>query len=74
MSLTRPELLDLTEGLVQEHAGLLPAGAVIRCVARCRDELVLMGVRDGLPDAVAAMARGRLRRRCQDPSLVPAAG
>lgn len=61
----RRELMSLTEQLVREHEAL-PAGSVIRCVARCRDELVLMGLRDGLVIAVEAMARNRLRDRVRE--------
>ena len=40
---TRRELLDVTHQLVREHEQQLAAGAVIRCVARCCDELEQMG-------------------------------
>lgn len=60
---TREQLLAVGERLVQEHADSVAPGAVLRCVARCRDELLLVGVRDGLPEAVEAMARRRLRER-----------
>jgi hypothetical protein len=59
----RHELLDMTHRLVREHEQNLPAGSVIRCVSRCRDELVQMGVRDGLVAAVEAMSRRRLMDR-----------
>ncbi len=58
----RRKLLELTERLVEEH-NEVPAGSVIRCFARCRDELLGAGVRSGLVDAVEAMARHRLRVR-----------
>ena len=60
---TRADLVDLTCQLAREYDGVLAAGSVIRCVTRCRDELMLMGVRDGLLPAVEAMARRRLRGR-----------
>lgn len=60
---TRRELLDMTHQLVREHDQQLAAGSVIRCVARSCDELVHMGVRIGLVDAVEAMSRTRLRDR-----------
>ena len=60
---TRHALLDMTHQLVREHEQQLAAGSVIRCVARCCDELMQMGVRDGLVDAVQAMSRSRLRNR-----------
>ena len=59
----RNELLDMTHRLVREHEQHLPAGSVIRCVSRCRDELVRMGVRDGLVEAAEAMSRRRLMDR-----------
>jgi hypothetical protein len=60
---SRHELVDLAHRLVREHESVLPASSVIGCVARCRDELVGMGVREGLLPAVEAMARRRLRGR-----------
>ncbi|MCW2622840.1 MAG: hypothetical protein JWL64_2442 [Frankiales bacterium] len=56
-------LRELSTGLVDEYSAELSAGTVLRCVARCRDELLLIGVRDGLVEAVEAMARSRLRER-----------
>lgn len=61
---TRRALLDMTHDLVRQYEGRLPAGSVIRCVARCREELMVMGVRDGLGVALEAMARHRLDDRC----------
>jgi hypothetical protein len=68
----RHELLDMTHRLVREHEQQLPAGSVIRCVARCCDELVQMGVRVGLVDAVEAMSRRRLRDRVAPPLTIGA--
>ena len=65
----RAALATLTVRLVAEFAGRLPPGSVIRCVARCRESLAGMGVRDGLVLAVEGMARGVLRQR-----LTPATG
>lgn len=59
----RHELLDLTHRLVREHEQHLPAGSVIRCVSRCRGELMQMGVRNGLVEAVEALSRRRLMDR-----------
>jgi hypothetical protein len=59
----RRELLDTTQQLLEEFDGEIAAGSVLRCVGRCRDELLLLGVRDGLGDAVRAMARHRLLDR-----------
>ena len=70
----RHALLDVTHDLVVEHEGRVPAGSVIRCVARCRDELVLMGLRDGLVEAVEAMARRRLRDRALPDADLACAG
>jgi hypothetical protein len=62
----------MTHRLVREHEQQLPAGSVIRCVARCCDELVQMGVRVGLVDAVEAMSRRRLRDRVTPPHTISA--
>jgi hypothetical protein len=59
----RRELVRLTEELVTEFDGLLPAGSVVRCVVRSRDQLLRIGIRDGLEIAVEAMARRRLLDR-----------
>lgn len=74
---TTPELVDLTwletdaeprqdmrwvsDRLIAEFDGLLPAGTVIRHVARAREQLVVLGLRAGLAYATEAMARSRLR-------------
>lgn len=55
-------LATLTARLIAEFAHL-PAGSVIRCVARCRESLSGLGVRDGLLPAVEGMARGVLLQR-----------
>lgn len=59
----RAQLVDAAHDLVREFEGYLPAGAVLRCMTRCRNELLLAGVRAGLPDAAADLARARLRDR-----------
>lgn len=59
----RAALATLTVGLVAEFAEYLPPGSVIRCVARCRESLSGMGVRDGLALAKEGMARGVLLQR-----------
>jgi hypothetical protein len=56
----RVRLLAVTEGLIGEFAGQLPAGVVIACVTRCKTELADAGVRNGLPFATEAAARIRL--------------
>jgi hypothetical protein len=62
----RADLFAATLTLVAEFANDLPAGSVIRCVARSREALLREGVRHGLADAAVAMARHRLSQ------LVPA--
>lgn len=59
----RGRLMRLTEQLVHEYREWLAAGAVIREVARARDELRLAGVRTGLETAVELMTRQRLEAR-----------
>ena len=54
------ELLQMTEALIAEYAGQVPAGRVLSCVARCREELLRAGVRAGLVTATEAAARVRL--------------
>lgn len=72
LTVTRSALVDLTHRLVTEFESSLAAGSVIRCVARCRDELWQMGLRDGIVEAVEAMARRRLADRVPRPALVSA--
>ena len=60
---SRLDLLDVTHRLVGEFEGRVAAGAVLRCVARCRDEVLRAGTQVGLPEAVEAMARRRLELR-----------
>jgi len=56
----RDEWLAMTEGLIGEFAGLVTAGSVMRCIARCRKQLHRSGVRDGLVPATEAAARAKL--------------
>jgi hypothetical protein len=58
--IARDEMLAMTDGLIAEFSGLLPAGSVMRCVARCRKQLHRSGVRHGLVAATEAAARMRL--------------
>lgn len=67
-STARQELREVTNTLIAEYSGRLPAGTVIRCVARAREQLLRSGVRAGLPVAVEFSARIRLS------TLVPAHG
>lgn len=60
---SRQALVEVTQRLVKEFGTDQSAGSVIRCVARCRDELLRLGLRAGLLDAVEAMARRRLQER-----------
>jgi hypothetical protein len=62
----RAEMSAVTQRLVCEYAGQLPADSVIRCVARSREHLLRAGIRQGLTDATEAMAHALLRE------LVPA--
>ena len=56
----RSEILAVTEALIAQFAGVVPAGTVIRHVAVAREHLLAAGVRAGLAVAAEAMARGRL--------------
>ena len=58
----RSDFATLTAQLVADFAARLPAGAVVRCVGRCRETLLTQGVRDGLVPAVEGMARTVLSR------------
>jgi hypothetical protein len=53
-------MLAMTESLIAHYSGVIPAGSVMRCVARCQEHLLRAGVRDGLVAAVEASARRRL--------------
>ncbi len=55
------ELAAVTDMLIAEFAWALPAGTVVRRVARAREQLLDAGVRAGLAVAVETMARARLR-------------
>jgi hypothetical protein len=57
---TREDLQKVTSSLIAEFAGRLPAGTVIRCVARAREQLLVSGMRSGLAVAAESMARLRL--------------
>lgn len=64
----RDELIAVTDALIAEFAGRLPAGTVIRQVGQAREQLLASGVRAGLAVAAEAMARTRLS------TLIPAHG
>lgn len=64
----REELHAVTDALIAEFAGALPARTVIRHVGQAREQLLAVGVRAGLTVAAEAMARTRL---C---TLLPAHG
>jgi hypothetical protein len=53
-------LTEVTASLIAEFAGLLPAGTVIRCLARAREQLLNSGVRSGLAAASESSARLQL--------------
>ncbi len=56
----REEVLAMSERLVAEYAGQVPAGSVLRYVARCHEQLRLAGVDDGLVAAIEDAVRLRL--------------
>lgn len=57
----RDELLAMTERLVAEYAGVIPAGSVMRTVARCQHAHQLRcGDRDEIVVAVEGATRTRL--------------
>ena len=56
----REDMVAMTERLVAEHEGLIPAGSVIRCVARCQDRLLRAGLRHSIVAATEVAARARL--------------
>jgi hypothetical protein len=56
----RDELIAVTEELIAEFAGRVPAGTVIRHLALAREQLLADGVRAGVAVAAEAMARMRL--------------
>jgi hypothetical protein len=59
---TRAELRRVTQRLVATHGPDVPAAVVLRCVARCADELVTdEGMTPALPAAVERLAGQRLR-------------
>lgn len=62
------DLVTVTDALIAEFAGVLPAGTVIRQVGQAREQLLAAGVRAGLAVAAETMARTRLRM------LMPAHG
>ena len=57
----RRDLNDATARLVADFS-TLPAGTVIGCVGRAREELLRAGVREGLAVATESMARQWLSR------------
>ena len=57
---SRQELVDVTDALVAEFAGRLPATMVIRYVGKAREQLLRAGIRAGLAPAAEASARLRL--------------
>ena len=56
----RDELHEVTTSLIAEFAGRVPAGTVIRCVAKAREQLLRAGVRAGLATATESSARNSL--------------
>ena len=61
---SRDALAELTEQLINDYDGLLPPGAVIRCVARTVQEFRLAGLStELLPYAVEPIVREGLAER-----------
>lgn len=56
----RDELIAVSQTLIAEFAGTVPAGTVIRHLAIAREQLLTAGVRAGLAAAAETMARLRL--------------
>ena len=56
----RDELLAMTERLVAEYAGRVPAGSVMRTVARCHHSYLARG--GAADDVVIAVERAARRR------------
>ena len=57
------QIFAVVNQLIAEFAGIHPAGNVIRRVAAVREELLHLGVRDGLPWQVETQARRLLSER-----------
>jgi hypothetical protein len=57
---SRQELRTVSIGLVAEFSGRVPAGEVLRCIARAREDLLRAGVDAGLAVAAESLARTRL--------------
>lgn len=51
------QIFAVINRLIAEFAGIHPAGTVIRRVAAVREELLHLGVRDGLASQVESLAR-----------------
>ncbi len=60
-SYSRQDMRWVSDRLIAEFDGRLPAATVIRHVAGAREQLVALGLRAGLGYATEAMARSRLR-------------
>lgn len=59
----RAEVTEVATRLVSEYSGLVPAGEVLACVARCQEELRRAGVTSALAAAIDLMAHRNLDRR-----------
>lgn len=74
---TQRLLREMTEQLIGDFGDHLPAGTVLRCVARCLSAARHAGHRGDLVAVVEAMARLRLEHRTEThptlPVLAPAA-
>ena len=66
---THDGLLDLTDRLIVEYRGALPAGAVMRCVARTHHQLRAAGLADDAPHYTEEVTRRRLAERVAQQSF-----
>lgn len=57
------DLIALTDRLIAQYSGALPAGAVMRCVSRTYQELRIAGVRDDVLSRTEQVARTQLAAR-----------
>ncbi len=68
----RAELQDVVDRLIEDYRDQIPAGSIIRCVARCTETATRSGVpRPALATVVERLARARLDARSRTGSPVP---
>ena len=51
------DVVALAEQLIEEFAGVVPAGRVLDCVVRCHDLMIASGLQRGLVPATEAAVR-----------------